>query len=89
MSTFQGLEIAKSGMMAYNAKMQVAAHNLANIGTTGYSRQVVRTSAQTRNVSAIKVMGSGVYVQGIERQRYEYFDVKYMRANTAANKYST
>ena len=33
MSTFQGLEIAKSGMLTYNVCMQTAAHNLANVGT--------------------------------------------------------
>ena len=65
MSTFQGLEIAKSGMMTYNAALQTTAHNLANIGTKGYSRQVVKTSAQTRHVSSVKVEGAGVYVQGI------------------------
>ncbi len=89
MSTFQGLEIAKSGMLAYNTSMQTAAHNLANIGTNGYSRQVVKTSAYTRNVSAIKVVGAGVYTQGIERQRNEYYDTKYERANATYSKYGT
>ncbi len=89
MSTFQGLEIAKSGMMTYNASMQTAAHNLANIGTTGYSRQVVKTSAQTRNVSAIKVTGAGVYTQGIERVHNDYYDTKYERAHATYSKYST
>lgn len=89
MATFQGLEIAKSGMMAYNASLQTAAHNLANIGTRGYSRQVVNTAAQTRNVSSIKVVGSGIYVQGIERQHNDYYDTKYERANATYSKYST
>lgn len=89
MSTFQGLEIAKSGMMTYNASMQTAAHNLANIGTKGYSRQIVKTSAQTRNVSAIKVMGAGVYTQGIMRVHNDYYDTKYERANATYSKYST
>ena len=88
-ATFQGLEIAKSGMMAYNASMQTAAHNLANVGTKGYSRQVVKTAAQTRHVSSVKVEGSGVYVQGIERQRNEYYDVKYCKSNTTYYKYNT
>ena len=87
--TFQGLEIAKSGMMAYNVSMQTAAHNLANIGTNGYSRQVVRTSAQTRHVSSIKVVGSGVCVQGIERMHNEYYDTKFEKATATFGKYST
>ncbi len=89
MSTFQGLEIAKSGMMVYNASMQTAAHNLANVGTQGYSRQVVNVNSQTRNVSSIKVIGSGVSVVDIRRQRNEYYDVKYERANATYSKYST
>lgn len=89
MSTFQGLEIAKSGMMAYNAALQTTAHNLANIGTKGYSRQVVKTSAQTRHVSSIKVEGAGVYVQGIEREHNDYLDTKYERANAKYNQYNT
>lgn len=89
MSTFQGLEIAKSGMMTYNAALQTTAHNLANIGTKGYSRQVVKTSAQTRHVSSVKVEGAGVYVQGIVREHNDYFDTKYERANAKYNKYNT
>lgn len=89
MSTFQGLEIAKAGMLTYRASMETAAHNLANIGTKGYSRQVVETAAQTRNVSSIKVVGAGAYVKGIVRQRNEYYDTKYERANATYSKYST
>ena len=40
-STFGSLEIAKSGMMAYNAALQTTAHNVANIETKGYSKQTV------------------------------------------------
>ncbi len=87
--TFQGLEIAKSGMMTYNTAMQTAAHNLANVGTRGYSRQVVKTNAHTTAISSIKVMGSGVYVQDVERQRTEYYDTKYARMNTSYNRYAT
>lgn len=89
MSTFQGFEIAKSGMMTYNASMQTAAHNLANIGTKGYSRQVVKTSAQIRNVSSIKVVGSGVRALEIERIHDDYYDTKYQNVNAKYNKYTT
>lgn len=89
MSTFQGFEIAKSGMFTYNACMQTAAHNLANVGTKGYSRQTVKTCAQTRNVSSIKVIGAGAYVQEIVRERNEYYDVKYRKENATYNKYGT
>lgn len=89
MSTFQGLEIAKSGMLTYNACMQTAAHNLANVGTRGYSRQVVKTSAQIRNVSSIKVIGAGAYVQEVVREHNNYYDIKYRKENATYNKYGT
>lgn len=89
MSTFQGFDIAKSGMMTYNASMQTAAHNLANIGTQGYSRQVVKTSAQTRNVSSIKVVGAGVHALEIQRLHDDYYDTKYQSASAKYNKYTT
>lgn len=89
MSTFQGFDIAKSGMMTYNASMQTSAHNLANIGTKGYSRQVVKTSAQIRNVSSIKVVGAGVSALEIERIHDDYYDTKYQNANAKYNKYTT
>lgn len=89
MSTFQGFDIAKSGMMTYNASMQTAAHNLANIGTKGYSRQVVKTSAQIRNVSSIKVVGAGVSALEVERIHDDYYDTKYQNVNAKYNKYTT
>lgn len=87
--TFQGLEIAKSGMMVYNTSMQTAAHNLANVGTEGYSRQVVRSSAHTTPIRTNKVIGTGVDVVMIERIRSEYYDTKYERVNTSYSRYST
>lgn len=86
--TFQGLEIAKSGMSVYNTSMQTAAHNLANVATTGYSRQVVRTSAHTTPLRTNKVVGTGVDVTMIERIRSEYYDTKYERLNTSYSRYS-
>ncbi len=89
MSTFQGLEIAKSGMLTYNVCMQTAAHNLANVGTRGYSRQVAKTSAQIRNVSSIKVIGAGAYVQEVVREHNNYYDIKYRKENATYSKYGT
>ncbi|MCR5797234.1 MAG: flagellar hook-associated protein FlgK [Eubacterium sp.] len=89
MPTFQGLDIARSGMMAYNTAMQTAAHNLANIGTDGYSKQTVNLTAQTRSISTIQVMGSGISIVDIERQRNSYYDTKYQNTNSTYNRYAT
>ena len=49
-ATFQGLDIAKSGMMAYNASMQTAAHNLTGIAFGSYVCQVVSCRLHRRIV---------------------------------------
>ena len=78
-STFGTLEIAKSGMMAYNAALQTTAHNVANIETKGYSRQVANMKSIVGNKTSITVQGFGVNVESITRQRDEYYDTKYQR----------
>ena len=88
-STFGTLEIAKSGMMAYNAALQTTAHNVANIETKGYSRQVANVKSMVGNSSSITVQGFGVTVESITRQRDEYYDSKYQRTQSKYNYYKT
>ncbi len=88
-STFGTLEIAKSGMMVYNAALQTTAHNVANIQTKGYSRQVVNTTSLTCNPSGYRVLGAGVAVTSVSRQRSEYYDTKYQHATSVYYKYNT
>ncbi len=88
-STFGTLEIAKSGMMVYNTAIQTTAHNVANIQTKGYSKQVVNTTSMTCNPSGYRVQGAGVMVTDIARRRSEYYDTKYQHATSVYNKYST
>ena len=38
-STFFGLNIASSGLSAYQVALNTTANNIANVQTTGYSRQ--------------------------------------------------
>ena len=71
-STFGTLEIAKSGMMTYNAALQTTAHNVANIETKGYSRQTTNVSSIVGNKTAATVQGFGVNVDSITRERNEY-----------------
>ena len=64
-STFGSLEIAKSGMMTYNAALQTTAHNVANIETKGYSKQTANITSLVGNKSSITVQGFGVTVTEI------------------------
>lgn len=88
-STFGTLEIAKSGMMSYNAAIQTTAHNVANIETEGYSRQVANMTSLVGNKSALAVQGFGVNVESITRQRNEYYDTKYQSTQSVYNYYKT
>lgn len=88
-STFGTLEIAKSGMMAYNTALQTTAHNVANIETKGYSRQVANMKSIVGNKTSITVQGFGVNVESITRQRDEYYDTKYQSTQSVYNYYHT
>lgn len=88
-STFGTFEIAKSGMMAYNVALQTTAHNVANIETTGYSKQTTNVSSIVGNKTSLSVQGFGVNVDSITRERNEYYDTKYQRTQSTYNYYST
>ena len=75
------LHVARTGLEAQDTRMRVIAHNLANIGTTGYKReranfatlayQDMRTAGQqSTNETAYAIglnLGTGVGVQGTSR----------------------
>lgn len=88
-STFGSLEIARSGMMTYNAAIQTTAHNMANIETKGYSRQKTNITAMVSPSSSFVVQGSGVNVTSITRERDEYYDIKYQNTQSTYNYYMT
>lgn len=89
MSTFGSYEIARSGMMAYNAAIQTTAHNVANIETKGYSRQVANMTSMVNNRNGYKVQGAGVCITDIARQRDEYYDLKFQTTQSAFSQYDT
>lgn len=90
-STFFGLGIAGSGMSTYNAWLNTTAHNISNVKTKGYSKQVVNQSAKEpiSFKTSYGMVGAGVDVTGIESLRDVYFDNKYRLSNSDYGKYST
>ena len=90
-STFFGLNIARSGMSTYNAVLNTTAHNIANVKTTGYSRQVVKQQA-TEAISfktTYGMVGTGVDAISIDSQRDIYYDNKYRMSNTSYSRYES
>lgn len=88
-STFFGLGIATSGMSTYNAVLNTTGHNISNVHTEGYSRQVVKRTAKeaiSLNTS-FGMMGSGVTAETITNMRNEYYDYKYRLNQSDVGKY--
>lgn len=90
-STFFGLTIGKSGMYASQAAITTTAHNITNATTEGYSRQKISQSASTPISvnSSYGMVGSGVDVNSVYRERNLYLDEKYRSNNKLYGNYDT
>ena len=89
-STFFGLNIAYSGLLASNASLNTTANNIANVQTNGYSRQQVNTQAAEaiRTFAAYGCAGAGVQTLYVERVRDEFYDTKYWMNNATVGEYN-
>lgn len=82
-STFSGLGIARSGLFAQRAAMEVTSNNIANANTEGYTRQRAVLSSNKAYLrgglnsysNGIRV-GNGVDVEMVEAIRDVYMDAK-------------
>lgn len=90
-STFFGLNIGVTGMSAYQAAMNTSAHNLSNIGTTGYCKQTVNLSAENALSVSNKygMVGTGVKIVNITQQRNVYYDDKFRYNQSIQSEYDT
>lgn len=90
-ATFFGLNIATSGMQAYQTSLNTTAHNLSNIGTDGYSKQEVKLTASNAIsiTGSYGMIGSGVEVAEIYQDRNQYYDSKYRYNNAISGEYAT
>ena len=71
-SPFQGIETASRALLAFQRSLDTTGHNIANVNTTGYSRQVVKLEATTPDTvwaHGLISIGSGVNVASINRIR--------------------
>jgi flagellar hook-associated protein 1 FlgK len=88
-STFTGLNISYTGLVAANAGLNTTANNIANIETEGYSRQIVnQTAAEAmRAFQSYGCVGAGVDTLGAERVRDIYYDEKYWNNSSKLGEY--
>lgn len=90
-NTFFGLTIASTGLTASNISINTTAHNIANVNTKGYTKQVANLQAS----SAIRVynnygtVGTGVTVASIDQLRSSYYDTKYWNNNSLTGQYAS
>ena len=92
--SFLGFEIAKSGMNTAQQQLQVTGHNIANINTPGYTRQIANQVTKNPIHSFGKldsvgtgILGTGTEIQSIQRARNEFLDSEY-RSYLAISNYS-
>ena len=71
---FDTLAIGKSAIFYNQIQMNVTAHNIANAATRGYSRQRVLSGTNPSKLTPGGLIGMGVRVDDIIRQRDQYID---------------
>jgi flagellar hook-associated protein 1 FlgK len=79
--SFYGLEIAKSALFASQQGINLTGHNIANVGTEGYTRQrLILQSISPAELSgrfstiARSAVGAGVVIQSVSQIRNAYVD---------------
>ena len=82
-SQFFGLNIAGSGLAAYQAAINTTANNISNVQKEGYSRQETKleASAALRVHATYGSTGTGIVATEIKQQRDLYYDSKYWENN--------
>lgn len=88
-STFFGLNIGASGLRSYQVAVNTTANNIANVQTTGYTRQeaTLQATDALRVAARYGSTGTGVTVTQITQVRNEYYDTKYRENNASLGRY--
>ena len=83
-SQFFGLNIAGSGLNAYQAAINTTANNIANVQKEGYSRQntTLEANAALRVYATYGSTGTGIVATEVKQQRDLYYDSKYWENNS-------
>ena len=74
---FQLISLGKRALQVTEKQLETTSHNISNVNTEGYSRQrVLQESAYPIDLAFMNV-GTGVYIQEIQRMRDENLDTEY------------
>ena len=78
-SPFYGIDLASKALRAFQRGLDVTGHNIANVNTRGYSRQLIDYSVgqATSGYGVHKFsLGEGVQIAGINRARDSFLDAR-------------
>lgn len=87
MSTFSGFYIARSGIQAAQASLNITGQNMANVNTEGYTRERLDTYSVGSSAGGMRyssrdgAIGGGVDSHGATQVRDQYLDVHYRVQN--------
>jgi flagellar hook-associated protein 1 len=78
------LNVAVSGLRAFQRALETTSHNISNVATPGYSRQSVELVTSQPEIYGSSSLGTGVTVQGIRRYSDELLSAQ-MRTASSSN----
>jgi flagellar hook-associated protein 1 len=74
MNLFSAIELGKNSMLTQQQVFQIIGHNIANVNTEGYSRQVIDLENVRPSVIGLKDGGRGVSLLGIRSIRDRFIN---------------
>ncbi len=83
------LNIAKEALMTHQASINVAGHNIANVDTAGYTRQVLELTTPIATPSRAGFFGNGVRSDSVIRQYDRFMVRRLMDQNSDISNLST
>ncbi len=89
--SFFGLNIATRGLFTSQRALDITNHNINNVNTPGYSRQVAeqRAAKPIGLFDGTGMIGNGSEVIGVSRIRDEFLDFKYWSENVSYGEWTT
>ncbi len=79
------LNIAKEALLTHQASIAVAGHNIANVDTPGYSRQVLNLTTNQPTPDRVGFFGNGVMGVSITRKYDQFMVQRLMNQNSTLN----
>jgi len=83
------LNIAKEALLTHQAAITVSGHNVANVNTPGYSRQVLDLTTSIATPTGVGFFGNGVRGDAVLRQYDKFMVQRMMNQNATINNLTT